>query len=476
VTVDLSAGEHDLHLTMFQRVGAAALEFYYARGEKTEFDEEFILVGDIQNVPLDDYLITDLRTDLEDKNASAYARIPFTVDSLNAIQQLQLRMRYDDGFVAYLNGTEVARRYAPDQLAYNSAATGARGDVVALQFDTIDLTPQLNLLQPGQNLLAIHSLNISPSDNDLLVIPQLVGVITPEPFTVSQSSTVKAQVVVDGQWSAVATTDFSVAVPAGPESLRISELHYHPADPTEAEAAAGFTSADDFEFVELVNVSDRAIDLRDVVFQQTTVGDGVEGVEFDFSGAAIQELGPGEYVVIVENLEAFEFRYGRNARVAGEWSGGLANSSETITVATGGTILQQFAYQDQWHPTSDGQGPSLERTNPADPNLSQWGQSGGWQPSSILGGTPGYSGGSLPGDANRDGIFDSADLVLVMQAGEFEDSALGNSSWAEGDWDGDGDFTTRDLIRAFAENTYVDAAAALRHDLALAALSDDLGF
>ena len=65
---------------------------------------------------------------------------------------------------------------------------------------------------------------------------------------------------------------------------------------------------------------------------------------------------------------------------------------------------------------------------------------------------------SLPGDSNRDGVFDSSDLVLVFQAGEYEDQIQGNSTFAEGDWNGDGDFDSSDLVYAFQAGTYVAAA------------------
>lgn len=44
------------------------------------------------------------------------------------------------------------------------------------------------------------------------------------------------------------------------------------------------------------------------------------------------------------------------------------------------------------------------------------------------------------GDTNLDGHFNSADLVRVFQAGEYEDQVFANSSWEEGDWNGDGEF------------------------------------
>ena len=59
-----------------------------------------------------------------------------------------------------------------------------------------------------------------------------------------------------------------------------------------------------------------------------------------------------------------------------------------------------------------------------------------------------------PGDANRDGRFDTADLVQVLQAGEYEDGIEDNSTWEEGDWDGDGDFDTADLVLAFQTGLY----------------------
>ena len=49
-------------------------------------------------------------------------------------------------------------------------------------------------------------------------------------------------------------------------------------------------------------------------------------------------------------------------------------------------------------------------------------------------------------------------MVLVFQAGEYEDGVAGNSGWAEGDWNCDGDFTTRDLVVAFMEGGYEEGA------------------
>jgi YD repeat-containing protein len=58
------------------------------------------------------------------------------------------------------------------------------------------------------------------------------------------------------------------------------------------------------------------------------------------------------------------------------------------------------------------------------------------------------------GDANRDARFDSADLVKVFQAGEYEDGVARNSMWDEGDWNGDLEFDSSDLVAAFQTGNY----------------------
>ena len=60
----------------------------------------------------------------------------------------------------------------------------------------------------------------------------------------------------------------------------------------------------------------------------------------------------------------------------------------------------------------------------------------------------------IVGDSNDDGIFDSSDLVRVLQAGEYEDAVDSNSTFDEGDWNGDGDFDSTDFIFAFQAGAY----------------------
>lgn len=118
---------------------------------------------------------TSLETSMRNFNATAYLRIPFLVANPSAFEFLTLRMKYDDGFAAYLNGVEVARRQAPDTLAWNSAATAKRERADAFQFEEFDLSGRLGLLHVGTNVLAIHGLNASPDDAEFLLLPELVA-------------------------------------------------------------------------------------------------------------------------------------------------------------------------------------------------------------------------------------------------------------------------------------------------------------
>ena len=47
-------------------------------------------------------------------NASAYIRIPLEFGDGADFDLLVLRMKFEDGFIAYLNGVEVARENAPN--------------------------------------------------------------------------------------------------------------------------------------------------------------------------------------------------------------------------------------------------------------------------------------------------------------------------------------------------------------------------
>ena len=283
---------------------------------------------------------------------------------------------------------------------------------------------------------------------------------TPNRSRWPKSSSVRLRVQHNGYWSALDEASFLVdTVPASRASLRVSEVHYHPSDPTDVERSAGFDDVDDFEFIELVNIGAQTIDLSEVEFRKVISNAGEEGVDFRFADSVWTQLGPGERVLVVEDVEAFALRYGSELPVAGQWTGQLSNGGEQISVWAGPELLQQFTYDDGWYPPTDGSGSSLEIVDPT-ADLSTWNLATGWRPSPMAGGSPGTDGQApcIPGDANGDGRFDSADIVAVFAAGEYEDQTPGNSTFDEGDWNGDGDFDSLDIVFAFQAGTYVPTA------------------
>ncbi|KKM02112.1 hypothetical protein LCGC14_1787700, partial [marine sediment metagenome] len=127
---------------------------------------EYVYGGDIE---------TDVVAEMKDVNASAYMRIPFTVAEGADYGTLALQRKYDDGFIAYINGVKVAERNAPGSPAWNSAATAEQLDDDALVFETIGVTDYTSALVEGDNILAIHALNTGAADTDLLALPELEG-------------------------------------------------------------------------------------------------------------------------------------------------------------------------------------------------------------------------------------------------------------------------------------------------------------
>jgi hypothetical protein len=118
-----------------------------------------------------------LQSQMYNVATTALVRVPFTVDDPAQFDKLTLSMQYDDGFVAYLNGTEIARRNATGTITYTSVADGRRLDAHALTVEKIDVSAFKGFLIGGgaTNVLAVRALNSSLADPDLLLTPQLIA-------------------------------------------------------------------------------------------------------------------------------------------------------------------------------------------------------------------------------------------------------------------------------------------------------------
>ncbi len=160
-------------------------------------------------------------------SGSCYIRIPFTFtpEDANDLAGVKLQVRYDDGFVAYLNGVEVARDRFTGTPQWDSLADGSHSDAEAVYFTDFNITAHVELLREGDNLLAIHGLNASTTSSDFLISVKLVtSKAAPEPdpsvsptavqytgpISLTAETYVKARVLDNGRWSALSEATYAV--------------------------------------------------------------------------------------------------------------------------------------------------------------------------------------------------------------------------------------------------------------------------
>jgi hypothetical protein len=245
----------------------------------------------------------------------------------------------------------------------------------------------------------------------------IAGTAYSGPLTLNASTTVQARLHNAGQWSPVTKYQFIVdAAPASALNLVVSEFSYNPLDPVvgSAEYNAGYTDANDFEYIELTNLSAGNVDL--------TGCEIVGGVGFDFADAAPATLTvpPGGRVLIVENRLAFLMRYGNGAasKIAGEFTGNLSNSGESFSVLDkNDDVIATVTYgiTEPWPAQADGSGYSMVLRNPGPtPN---YGSPTSWRTSATIGGSPGGTDvvaftGSPTEDTDGDGFSDFLEYAM----------------------------------------------------------------
>ena len=376
----------------------------------------------------------DVEADMHTQSSSCLIRIPFTVapGALNGINSARLRLRFDDGYVAYLNGTEIARENFTGTPNGDSNASVNHSDAAAIVLQNFDISSHLGLLNEGQNLLAIHGLNQSDNSSDFLISAELEvsetqpgssGNISPTaiaytgPVSISSATSVRARVFDGTAWSALNEAFFAQDI----ADLVVSEIMYNPINPTPAEIAAGYDDNDNFEYLELLNTSSTTtIDLTGVQLS--------DGITFDFTDSAITSLAPGQRVLIVEDIDAFNFRYGVGHPIAGQYSGGLSNGGEPLTYLNSlGETIRSFAYDDAspWPSAADGTGASLVLLAPN--TLPDHSLASSWTASNSIGGSPGQNdiatesyaawaaatgAGEPTDDSDNDGFLDLIEFSL----------------------------------------------------------------
>ncbi len=346
---------------------------------------------------------------------SFYSRFTFTIDpafAMDDVERLLLRMKFDDGFVAFLNGTRIVSENAPDPLTWDSLATRSSEANRVVEYN---VTTSRDLLRRGTNVLAIQGINRTVTSSDLFISPELIAVIRQEGATadvyytidgsdpraadgtirdsailltqgvpIEETTTVTARGFELGVWGAMQSATY-VVNPAGPESLAITEVNYHPHDATLAEVQAfPDVESDDFEFVEIWNTSNT----DSVSVAGLSLSDGVD---FDFPDVS---LAPHAYAVVVANLSAFRLRYGDEIPVLGQWTGRLANGGEEIVLSDiDGNVHLVLEYNDgdPWPEAADGEGGTLQWVSSETPNARP-DKYYRWRASTEFGGSPGRAG------------------------------------------------------------------------------------
>ena len=414
---------------------------------------------------------TDVQSEMWTKNASLFLRVPFEVSDKDALEGLELKMQYDDGFIVYLNGVAVQEVNAPANPVFDSTSDGTH-EANSSTYDSFDLDDVMGLLENGTNILAVHGFNQSTINDDFVLNVQLLGSLSEtgegvNPFLVIESiesspasgiqdeefieitnphskaidisgwslsdavtHQFKPGTVIPANGTLYVTPDVSVfraraTSPSAGEGnfvqggysghlsnqgetiiltddggvlnssltysgnasdaqsyLSITELMYHPEPDGDA------------EFIELLNTStSTTLDLTNVRF--------TSGVEFNFTGSAVTSLAPGERVLVVRDIAAFEAVHGTGFPIAGVFQNNskLSNSDDAVKLedALNNTILEFHYRDDQGWPLAADQGYSLVLTDPA--NLDE---PAGWRMSAALGGGPGVA-DSLPLPADLPG-------------------------------------------------------------------------
>src|SRR5205085_1082292 len=117
----------------------------------------------------------NVQTQMLNVRSSIYIRVSFNIADPSTIDHLILKMKYDDGFYAWVNGVRVIEGNVGENStpAFNTTAPAERDETLATQYVEWDLSEMKGQLVAGTNILAIQDVNRSASNNDLLILPEL---------------------------------------------------------------------------------------------------------------------------------------------------------------------------------------------------------------------------------------------------------------------------------------------------------------
>ena len=262
---------------------------------------------------------TNTEAAMRNVNASVLTRTAFEAPLLP--YHPVLHVTADDGFAAWLNGVEVARHHAPDQLDWNAAAPDSQLAEWRIPLDPYRSAFALN------NILAIHGLNRAADDPDFQLRASISGEAAGELLGYLERPTPGA-------------ANDSARLAAG---IVINEIH---SDPTDSKSR--FT-----EFVELYNPLATPVDVG-----QWSLGGGLA---YQIPPGTI--IPPNGYLVIGENPAHLQSGLGC-AGALGPWSGSLGNAGDEVVLRDAAlAVVDRVDYKlgFPWPTVGDDPGNSLQR-------------------------------------------------------------------------------------------------------------------
>jgi Chitobiase/beta-hexosaminidase C-terminal domain/CotH kinase protein/Lamin Tail Domain len=152
---------------------------------------------------------------------TTYFRTTFELDSLSEIDGLRVQLIRDDGAIVYLNGVEIARSNMPEG-PISSQTLAFDSEITELTWQEISVL-STDALKQGENVLAVEVHQWSQTSSDISFDFELVasrddktsgssetsGSVYSRPLILSATTTVKARVLANGEWSALSEATYS---------------------------------------------------------------------------------------------------------------------------------------------------------------------------------------------------------------------------------------------------------------------------
>ena len=300
------------------------------------------------------------------RHRTTYFRKSFNLVNAARFESLEMAVLRDDGVVIYLNGNEIGRSGFASGVTTVEADTLAEEQFGSSERTRVEFTIPVSLLKEGENIITAEMHQSMDDSSDLGFDLELSGDAPGAGgrIDIVGGTLIKSRVLEDGEWSALSEALFIAGDRA--QDLYVSELMYH-----EADGGAEF-----FEIANRGSVRHALSDLR-------ITG----GIQFEFSGANIAALDPGQRLVLVRNGGGFSVAYPA-VDFAGDYDGDLGNGGDSFSLEdSSGEVLWTLTYSDDapWPSGTDGDGRSMVYTN------GSVSEAGSWRPSGELGGNPGTS-------------------------------------------------------------------------------------